>query len=299
MPLFSTLGDTRAPPCSCSNIKGIIQHIDDFIQTAPSTDARDYSLHTEKTDEKIEETCMYAMRDAIQWWANWHGSLEDHHWKHMYIAFSTIPDDVMIPPHHLIDGSFQILGCSFLDVLAGLRSEGVHPDDVVFMEKCIIRQYVLQYLEKASGELRKRLLSNTTLMTRIRVMTANTHGAGVALLAARKTKSFGVADTAVEMAAICDALSMDMGKEMLGVLQGEATETTAGDRKQLGCEMRWLYVRCLESLDSHSTGHLLRRFATSGIHFVPLMDRYRERLEHNRFPLNAPLRRRIDAYSKT
>ncbi|KAF2807548.1 uncharacterized protein BDZ99DRAFT_489810 [Mytilinidion resinicola] len=238
MPLFSALGDTCAPSCSCLEIKEFIKHIEDFIQTASSTHVNDYSLHTGKNDTSVDDTY----------------------------------------------------------VLAGLRSENVHPDDILFMEKRLWRQYTLQYLEKIDPGLRTRLLSKTILMTQFRTITANTHGAAVALLAARQTKSLGVADTAVEMAAICDAISMDMAKEALGILQGEPTETTARDRKQLGRELRWLYVRCLESLDSHSSASLLRRFATSGLHFVPLMDRYRECLEHVRFPIATPLCRRLDTY---
>jgi hypothetical protein len=296
MLLFSAMGDTCAPPCSCKGIVELCRHIDDYIQTAPSTHSNDFSIHTGKGDESVDEVCRYAMRDSLQWWANWHGSLDNHYWKHLYIAFSTISDDVMIPPQYLIDGSFQLLGNSLSDLLAGLHSEKVHPDDVTFMEKCLLRQYILQYLEKVDPRLRARVLSNSTLMTQFRTITANTHGAAVALLAARDTRSLGTADTAVEMASMCDALSMDIAKEALGVLQGEETETVAGDRTQLKRELRWLYVRCLESLDSHSSAPLLRRFATSGLHFVPIMDRYRERLAGMRFPLSIPLRRRVDSY---
>lgn len=50
-------------------------------------------------------------------------------------------------------------------------------------------------------------------------------------------------DTAVEMTAMRDALSMYMAKEVLGVLRGETTETVTGSRAQLKKESRWLYVR--------------------------------------------------------
>ena len=296
MPLFSALGDTCRPACSCGRIEKLCTHISDYIKTAPSSYIDDYSLHTAKGDTSVDEASMYAMRDSLQWWAHWHGSLENHHWKHLYIAFSTIPDDVMIPPQHLVNDSFRLLGNSLSDVLAGLRSENVHPDDITFLKMCLWRQYILQYLEKADPELRTVLLSNTTAMTQFRTITANTHGAAVALLAARGAKSLGTEDAAVEMAAICDALSMDMAKEALGVLRGENTETVAGNRELLKSELRWMYVRCIEFLDLQPSAPLLRRFATSGLHFVPIMDRYRERLKGIRIPFSHSLRRKLDSY---
>lgn len=300
MPLFSAFGDTCAPPCSCEDVQELCRHIEDYIETVPTTHTGDYSLHTGKGDVSVEEACAYTMRDAMHWWIHWQGKLDGHHWKQIYGAFSTIPDDVMIPPQHLIDGSFRLLGNTLSDLLVGLRSENVHPDDIKFLEMCLWRQYVLQYLEKIDPGIRSILLSKMTLMTQFRNMTGNTHGAAVCILASRGIRSQGVEDNAVEMAAVSDALSLDMAKEVLGVLQGESTETVAGNREQLKKELRWLYVRCLESLDSYPSAPILRRYATAGWHYVFIMDRYRERLQNNiRFPISAPLWAKLDTYVKT
>lgn len=127
MPLFSALGETCVPTCSCEGIEGLRQYIEEDVKIAPSTNPGDYSLYTGKGDASFNKVCLYAMRDSIQWWSNWHGSLDGHHWKHLYIAFSTIPDDIQIPPQHLVDGTFRFLGNSLSDILTGLHSEKVHP----------------------------------------------------------------------------------------------------------------------------------------------------------------------------
>ncbi|OJK04738.1 hypothetical protein ASPACDRAFT_49133 [Aspergillus aculeatus ATCC 16872] len=63
---------------------------------------------------------------------------------------------------------------------------------------------------------------------------------------------------------------MDMVKEALGILQGEKTETVAGHRVQLKRELHLVYVRCMEYPQTQPNAHLLRRFASSGLHYVPI-----------------------------
>ncbi|KAI2675882.1 hypothetical protein CBS147355_6063 [Penicillium roqueforti] len=298
MPLFSPFGEISAPPCSCEGMKELCKYIEGFIAVAPNTHIDDYSIRTGKDDKSVDEACQYAVRDAMQWWINWLGSLNrQHHWKQLYVAFATIPDDVVIPPQDLYNDSFRLCGNSFSDLLAGLRSENVDEDDVTFMGKCLCRQYTLQYLEHIDSGIRDQLLCKTTLMCQYRTLTANTQGVAVGILASRNSKSSGPADQAVELASLCDAISTDIGKEILGILQGEKTETLAGEnRMQLKRELLWLYVRYLGELDKHPSAPLMRRYATSGLHFVPMMDRYRERFTNIRVPLSAPLRARLNSY---
>ncbi|RAK85261.1 hypothetical protein BO79DRAFT_231711 [Aspergillus costaricaensis CBS 115574] len=274
MRIFSALGDISRPPY--------------------------YTIHTGKGDTSIEEVCRYVMRDVLQWWANWHGTIAGHRWKHLYIAFTTISDEIAIPPQDLADGSFRFLGNSLADVLEGLRLEGVHPDDIKLLEMYLWRQSIIQYLEKVDPTIREILIGKTTLMTLWRVLTAGTHCAAVFLLTSKGIRPQGQTDHALEMASICDAISMDLGKEALSVLQDEPTETVTGkDREMLKRELRWVYLRALGSLDQDPRGALLRRFATSGFHYVLLNDRYQERVAHVRFPMSPYLRRRIAAYYKS
>lgn len=222
------------------------------------------------------------------------------YWKHLYVAFSTIADDVLIPPADLVSGRFRFLGHSMSDIMAGLQhEEDVSADGVAYMTHCLIREYLLQYLEKIDPAIHEMLAGQTSAMTQFRVFTANNFGAAVCVLTARGVPFPGVDDLAVEMSGVGDALSMDMGKEALGVLQGEPTESTVAgagvgsgagagreqDRNRQKQELRWVYARCLEQLDRCPTASLLRQYATSGYYFVPLMDRYRERVRYVRVSL--------------
>ncbi|KAJ5683047.1 hypothetical protein N7462_006212 [Penicillium macrosclerotiorum] len=270
MGLFSAIGDTVMPPCTCDSMDALCQHIDDFIRTSSDRRKEDYSLHSGKVDQTAEQVCQFAMRDSLQWWTIWHGSLENHQWKHLYLAFCTISDDLVIPPQDLANGSFRLLGHTLAEVLEGLRGEGIHPNDIRLLEMLIWRQYIMQYLEKIDTGLRPLILGKTTVMTQFRVMTAGVHNVAIILLAARGIRSQGPKDAGVEMAAICDCLSMDIAKEALGVLKGEKTESVAGrNRAQLKRELRWLYVRCIEYLDLQPNAMFLRRYATGALYLCP------------------------------
>lgn len=65
MPLFSALGDTCVPACSCEDIEGLRQYIEEDVKIAPSTNFDDYSLYTGKGDTSFNDVCLYAMRDSI------------------------------------------------------------------------------------------------------------------------------------------------------------------------------------------------------------------------------------------
>ncbi|PYH75081.1 uncharacterized protein BO88DRAFT_328877 [Aspergillus vadensis CBS 113365] len=300
MRIFSALGDVSRPPCTCNETRPLCDHIDAYIKNHPEHHSKDYTIHTDKGDTCVEEVCRYVMRDVLQWWAHWNGFIEGHRWKHLYIAFVAIVDEIAIPPQDVADGSFRLLGNSLADVLEGLRLEGVHPDDIKLLEMYLWRQCIIQYLEKVDPAIRQILIGKATLMTLWRVLTAGTHGVAVCILTSKGIRPQGQTDHALEMASACDAISMDMGKEALGILQDEPTETVAGkDREMLKRELRWVYLRALGSLDQDPRGAVLRRFATSGWHYVLLNDRYRERVAHVRFPMSPYLRCRIAAYYKS
>lgn len=83
MRIFSALGDVSRPPCTCNETRSLYDHIDAYINNYPKHHIKDYTIHTGKGDTSIEEVCRYVMRDVLQWWANWHGSIEGHRWKHL------------------------------------------------------------------------------------------------------------------------------------------------------------------------------------------------------------------------
>ncbi|KAH6984472.1 hypothetical protein BKA56DRAFT_482328 [Ilyonectria sp. MPI-CAGE-AT-0026] len=271
MPLYSILGGTSPPPCTCFDMALI-----------------DYVIISGKDDGGIDETCLYIMRDTLSWWVHWTGSLRPgDYWKQIYVAFAAIPDDLQAPPVDFLDGSFRFLGHSWEDCRQGLLGEGVSPAQVEFAEMCLWRQMLTQYLEKVDVDLLPMLRGKTSVMTQYRVHTANTLGCAALVLASEGIESLRVEDNELEAASIAQCLSMDMAKEALGILQGERTETVAGHRIQLKSELRWVYVRCMDCLNSGRNAHILRRFSSAGLHYVPMMDRYLERVRGNkRFPIS-------------
>lgn len=297
MPLFSAFGSTSKPRCTCKEIACLVKRLDRLVQVASkSSHPRVYTLFTGKNDASTEEACQFAMRDAIQWWAGWYGTVEGHYWKQVYTGFTTISDDLMLPPEDLLDGTFRFLGHKLSDVLDGLRSEGVHPDDVIFMRNCLLRQYILQYMEKYDENLLALLKDSFCALMQFRVLTAGSHGCAVALLTARGRTSLSINDIAVEMASVGSALTTDIGKELLGILQGEPTELVAGDRELRMSEARWVYNRCVECLDIYSTSVALRNYATGGFHWVLTQDRYRERISGQRTPLSGKILHTIASF---
>lgn len=291
MPLYSVLGGTSPPPCTCFDMALIVQHIDDFLATTSDADAGshpdDYVIVSGKDDGGIDETCLYIMRDTLSWSVHWTGSLRPGDYrKQIYVAFAAIPDDLQVPPADFLDGSFRFLGHSWDDCRQGLLAEGVSPAQVEFAEMCLWRQMLTQYLEKVDVDLLPMLRGKTSVMTQYRVHTGNTLGCAALVLASEGIESRRVEDNELEAASIAQCLSMDMAKEALGILQGERTETVAGHRTQLKRELRWVYVRCMDYLNSGRNAHILRRFSSAGFHYVPMMDRYLERVRGNkRFPI--------------
>ncbi|KAI9931056.1 hypothetical protein ASPWEDRAFT_238086 [Aspergillus wentii DTO 134E9] len=297
MTIFSCMGGTSRPPCTCKDLDELVEDMENFMSSCATPHPDDYTIHTEKSDTSIEEVALYTMRDTLQWWVTWQGSIGSHFWKHLYVAIITICDDVAIPPQDLANGTFRFLGYTLEDILDGLHSEGVHPDDIRELKMLTWRQFICQYLEKVHPRIRARLLSQTTMMTQFRVMTGNPQGAALTILASRATGPFSAAYDAVELAGIGVCLSLDIGKEARGVLQGEETETVAGkNRDLLKSELRWIYARSIELLDVQPLASLVRRFATSGFSYVLVMDRYLEWTRNTRIPMTPGLRHMIDSY---
>lgn len=276
----------------------VVRRIDEYLETAPDSHPDDFTITSGKNDADAEESSLYIMRDVLSWWVHWGGSLRPgDYWKQIYVAFAAIPDDVQIPPAAFLDGSYRYLGHTWDDCRQGLLKEGMPPAEVEFVEMCLWRQMLTQYFEKVDPEVYRLLKAKTTLMTQYRVHTGNTLGCAALILATEGRVSRGVEDNALEAASIAQCLSMDMAKEALGILQGEKTETVAGDRAQLKRELRWVYVRCMEYLETQPNAHLLRRFASAGLHYVPMMDRYLERVRGNvRFPITGPKARILEPF---
>ncbi|KAJ6482735.1 hypothetical protein C8R45DRAFT_830934 [Mycena sanguinolenta] len=277
MPLFGSLGETVKPPCTCGGMAAI---------------------YSGKNEVSVEETCAYSMRDALQWWVHWHdGSLaRGDYWKHLYIGLTSVIDDILVPPEHILDGTFRFLGHTISNISTGMLSEGMSAEDVRYTEMCVWRGCFVQYIEKIDPKIRQLLLEKMHVMSQFYIAGANTHGVAAALLGARGVAFDGVRDEAVEMAAYGDGFSMHLMKEALGIMKGEPTDATeGGDRDRLQAELRWTYARTTNQLDTHELAKYLKKYASAGLHFVPLDDRYQERVEGGRRRMLTPQMRALIA----
>jgi hypothetical protein len=91
------------------------RHIESYIQNASQEHIEDYSFHIGKGDKSLDETCIFSLRDSLQWWSIWHGhGFLEYRWKIIYLAISGMIDDVAIPPEHLRSGTFRFLGHSLM-----------------------------------------------------------------------------------------------------------------------------------------------------------------------------------------
>ncbi|KAJ6465362.1 hypothetical protein C8R45DRAFT_1173898 [Mycena sanguinolenta] len=67
------------------------------------------------------------------------------------------------------------------------------------------------------------------------------------------------------------------------------------DRNQLNAEMRWMYGRVMDQLDTRELAKYLRRYASSSLYFVGLDDRYLERMRGRRRRMLTPWMRTLIA----
>lgn len=301
MPLFSVLGDTCPPPCTCFEVTKLVEHIDRFIATASDYHEDDYAITSGKNDATIDQVCFYAMRDTLSWWVHWGGGLRPSldYWKHVYVAFAAVPDDFQLPPRDFLSGQYTLLGHTWADCREGLLREGVPAETVKMAEMALWRQMLTQYLEKVDPSLRSLLVGRTSMMMLYRVQTANTLGCAALLLASKGVDVNGLEDGPLEVASIAHCVFLDISKEAMGILKGEKTETITGNRAQMKREMLWVYTRCMDYLGGQPNADFLRRYASAGMHYVPMMDRYRERMNgHSRFAIPPAMARILLPYVK-
>lgn len=71
MSLFGALGEPVKPPCTCHDMATLVSHIDKFVEETSDDVPEAYQISSRKNETSAEETCVYAMRDTLQWWVQW------------------------------------------------------------------------------------------------------------------------------------------------------------------------------------------------------------------------------------
>ncbi|CAI7606532.1 unnamed protein product [Penicillium bialowiezense] len=195
-------------------------------------------------------------------------------------------EDVTVPPFYLLNGEFRLLGHSVAEMWDGMRQENIDSDSIAFMELSLLRQYIVQFFNKQEIDINAGLPLNPALATNWGDFAANTHGVTVALLTAHHKESIGIVNAAVHMTLLVDILSMSLVGKAIDMDMG----TSSFRDKKLPLERAFPGV--------YLGAPILARSVSSGKHFVPTMDGYRERVKRQRFPIFDSMRRALDFYVK-
>jgi hypothetical protein len=263
---------------------------------------QDYADWSKKHETTAATAVSCACRDTIQWMATWCGERYDHQPVALhYIAFSTICDDLCIPPLDLVSGRFRMYGRSIGDLASAMDSQGWGRDGVHALLS-LVRQYIVQYVEKvdfgwspARVGLHARLNEAAALWDAIlyRTHTANTYGA--AIVVGRVCESGPSSFTWLMDSAICDALSMDLCKSAMDVYQYDDHQPTAGTRDPQHREAAYhsVYLDLIDDLVFSGAPDTLVHFGRAGFLFVQLLDRYLERRSGYRVPIRPAMAARL------
>jgi hypothetical protein len=261
-----------------------------------------YSDWTKKRDASAADTVSRACRDTIQWMACWCGDRygADPLGLH-YVAFATILDDICIPPLDLVSGRFRMYGRSVPDLARAMDAAG-WGHDAVHALLSLIRQSIAQYAEKMDfrpGDAHVGLhdeLKNSPSMWDGVIFRGNTGNAyGTAITVARNSGTGPVSFPWLMDSALCDCLSMDLCKSMLGIYSVDNHQPTSNGHRteKRKASYRSIYLDLIDDLVFTGAPEPLVHFGRSGFLFVQIQDRYQERRHGERFPLAPPMAREL------
>lgn len=259
----------------------------------------DYTDWSKKSHSTANRLVRSVYRDVLQWMGSWCGADYANSTVALhYLAFSTIADDICIPPLDMVQGRLRMYGLSVLDVVRIMESEG-WDRDATHLVLSLVRQYLVQYAEKVDPGIGIHAAfgrcGSVWDSAVYRSHTANAYGA--AILVGRITGSGPVTSTWLCDAALCDAMSLDLAKSALQVYKQDdfmPTKSGAGMHKQRARALerqrqaayQSLYLDLIDDLVSSGAPDSIVNFGRAGFHYVPICDRYLERLRGRRFPIS-------------
>jgi hypothetical protein len=295
-------GEGYVPGTARQHRLNLWQPITEAITRVEGSRDCDYTNWSKKRDATAAETVTYVCRDTLQWMALWCGErYADRPVGAHYIAFSTVTDDICVPPLDLIGGRFRIYGRSLPDMVTALDRHGWGAD-ATHMLLSLTRQYILQYTEKADFDPtagRSRLEAELNRAAEVwdsvvyHLLTANTYGGAIVV---GRTHHIGPARFDWHMdASICDCVSMNLGKSAQGIYQVDDFSPTDHDslRTQRETGYHSVYLDLIDDLVHGGAPEPLVNYGRSGLLFVPLGDRYRERRAGHRFPIRPAMAREL------
>ncbi|MCS7483817.1 hypothetical protein ACFFQW_38410 [Umezawaea endophytica] len=254
-----------------------------------------YTDWSKKSAHTASELVVHSCRDTIQWMANWCGAcFADQPTALHYVAFSVVCDDLCIPPLDLVHGHFRMYDRSVAALATALDTEGWGHDGVHVLLS-LVRQYILQYVEKLTSEVHDQLNLGRNIWDALvyRTHTANTFGAVIAV--ARLSKTGPATQTWLMDSSICDAISMDLCKSALDVYQHDHHRPTAHRTSERHRRTAYhsIYLDLIDDLVSSGAPEPLVHFGRAGFLYVQLQERYQERRTGRRMALRQSILSRL------
>lgn len=250
-----------------------------------------YADWSRKNAATASEVIQYVCRDSIQYMGIWCGAEFARHPAAVhYLAFSVLSDDLCVPPLDLVHGQFRMYGRSLADLAAVFDATGWGHDGAHAL-LTLVRQYIVQYVEKTVADIHNRLTALPTVWdsTLFRLHTANSYG--VAIMVARIHGTGPVRTQWLTDSGICNCLSMDLAKSAADIYQHDQYPPTAhpSDEQRRQAAYHSIYLDLMDDLVATGVPEPLVHFGRSGFLFVPLQERYMERALGSRIPLRAPV----------
>lgn len=304
-------------------VEAVVQRVDggskdsENSKNSENTENTENSLRVDYTDwskkhaRSAGELVTYASRDTVQWLATWMGAAWD--WEPAvahYCAFTTVPDDLCIPPRDLVQGRFRMHGRGVWAVAEALEQAG-WGQDATYMVLVLVRQYLVQYVEKvdrlgsgpeAKAGARTTGLHDTLAAAGIwdsvvyRTHTANCWGLAVAI--ARGYQTGPVMAVWHADSSICDALSMDLCKSALGIDAQDDFQPTAPayDHDEVSARKsayHAVYLDLIDDLVQSGAPEPLVHYGRAGFLFVQVNHRYQERRLGRRMAVTATMEKQL------
>ncbi|KAI2620170.1 hypothetical protein GGS26DRAFT_314997 [Hypomontagnella submonticulosa] len=262
----------------------------------------DYSDWTKKRDPCAQVTVQNACRDTVQWFATWLGTkFNATPLGSRIIAFTTMPDDLCIPPLDLVHQRFRMYGLSFRDLVGQMVAEGWGRDAMRIL-LCTIRQYFFQYIEKVDFEDTVNgnggvhaLISRTSEVWDSIVYRTHTANAQASSIVVGRATASTLSEDWLLCSNINNCISMDLAKSALHVYEQDNHMPTASfgpQRTQQGMQgqrrlgYHSIYLDLLDDLVDTGCPEPLVNFASSGFLFVQINHRYLERSLGHRIPIH-------------
>ncbi|KAK9670941.1 hypothetical protein K7432_017222 [Basidiobolus ranarum] len=266
----------------------------------------DYTIHTKKGDTNIYDVQKYSMRDGIQWLAMWMNHSDDDLWYTIakIVAYATSLDDICVPYTDVEDGTYKFLDETLDEILVRVHRLGSGRDKrwLTYTRENIHFAARIQYFEK------QETTGSEWFKDAVDCHYVSMYRQEPDLLRAGIYRNFDTMTAGVlslilyyhgfefdqinwhkfNVAALCDTLGMDLGKDALNIGRQCPTNFVHSlSNATRFTELAKLFAGLMSDLKNPLgiAEELCERFAEIALRFATKHDRYLERLSMTRVQL--------------